>query len=116
MNSITAIRPYWNDVTWVFDDPATGLVAEAFVSGIPEMIEILVREIPNARDGFRLLFSAGPFPGAMGHLQWLREEFEGNWYRWADQGLEGWLCPALFKYFERAPRELYVRAEALPTN
>ena len=24
---------------------------------------------------------------------------------------EGWLCPALFKYFKAAPKEIYVRAE-----
>mgnify|MGYP001584042897 CR=1 FL=1 len=24
---------------------------------------------------------------------------------------EGWLCPSLFKYFKRAPREIYVKAE-----
>jgi hypothetical protein len=24
---------------------------------------------------------------------------------------EGWLCPALFKYFETAPPELYAKAE-----
>jgi hypothetical protein len=28
--------------------------------------------------------------------------------------IEGWLCPALFKYFESAPRELYGRAEPRP--
>jgi len=26
--------------------------------------------------------------------------------------MEGWLCPALFKYFEKAPKEIYVKAEA----
>jgi hypothetical protein len=25
--------------------------------------------------------------------------------------MEGWLCPALFKYFEEAPPELYVQAD-----
>jgi hypothetical protein len=113
MNSIFAIRPYCNGATWVFDDPATGLVAEAFVSGMPEMIDVLVRDIPGASEGFRLLFSTGAFPGVMGRLEWVREEFGGNWYRWAERGMEGWLCPALFKYFENAPRELYVRAEAI---
>ena len=24
---------------------------------------------------------------------------------------EGWLCPALFRYFAKAPKELYVKAE-----
>jgi hypothetical protein len=27
--------------------------------------------------------------------------------------MEGWLCPALFKYFEAAPKDLYVKAEPL---
>jgi hypothetical protein len=40
----------------VFDDPAVGLKAEPFVSGIPEMIDALVQDIPQADRGFRLLF------------------------------------------------------------
>jgi hypothetical protein len=113
MNSIIAIRPYWSGATWAFDDPAAGLLCEPFVAGIPEMIDILVRDIPDARAGFRLIFAAGPFPGAMGRMEWVREEYGGNWYRWTDRNMEGWLCPALFEYFEEAPRELYVRAEPL---
>jgi hypothetical protein len=35
-------------------------------------------------------------------------EYGGNWYRWPDKGMEGWLCPALFKYFDQAPTELFV--------
>ncbi len=26
---------------------------------------------------------------------------------------EGWLCPALFKYFDKSPAEIYAKAEAL---
>jgi hypothetical protein len=26
--------------------------------------------------------------------------------------MEGWLCPALFRYFDEAPEEIYVKAEA----
>ena len=26
--------------------------------------------------------------------------------------MEGWLCPALFKYYQEAPKEIYVKAEA----
>jgi len=25
--------------------------------------------------------------------------------------MEGWLCPALFKYFEKAPQEIYAKFE-----
>jgi hypothetical protein len=70
-NQIRVIAPYWLDSvqTWVFDDPVAGLVQEPFVSGVPEMIDDLVAEIPQARQGFRLLFSAQPFPGFQRKLE-----------------------------------------------
>lgn len=57
-NSIMVIAPYRYQGTWVFDDRAAGLVKEPFVAGVPEMIDVLVQDIPNADEGFRLLFSA----------------------------------------------------------
>ena len=71
----------------------------------------LVAAIPNAENGFRLLFAATPFPGYTVDLKWRREEYGGNWYYSPKFDLEGWLCPALFKYFDKAPTDLYVRAE-----
>ena len=112
-NAIHVIAPYWHYGTWVFDDPARGLQAEPFVSGVPEMIDQLVANIPDARNGFRLIFSAGPFPGFQKAFTLSREEFGGNWYRCAEPAMEGWLCPALFKYFDEAPKKLYARAEPL---
>ena len=112
-NQILTIAPYRLEEvdTWVFDDPAAGLQQEPFVSGVPEMIDHLVRDIPNARDGFRLLFSAAPFPGYQKRLVWKREEMGGNWYASDDPPMEGWQCPALFRYFDQAPVQLYVKAE-----
>lgn len=112
-NQIRVIAPYWLDRAWVFDDDRVDLVQEPFVSGVPEMIDSLVADIPDARQGFRLLFSAAPFPGVQRRLQWVREEMGGNWYRADKPPSEGWLCPALFRYFETAPLELFVKAEAL---
>jgi hypothetical protein len=115
MNQIQVIAPYWLEIvkTWVFDDEAADLVQEPFVSGVPEMIDELVRDILNARQGFRLLFSAQPFPGFQRQLKWVREEVGGNWYKSEQPDAEGWLCPALFRYFDEAPAELYVKAEPL---
>jgi hypothetical protein len=48
-NAIMVIFPYRYHHTWVFDDERVGLVKEPFVSGIPEMIDRLVQDIPNAR-------------------------------------------------------------------
>jgi len=107
-NSLMIISPYRYAGTWVFDDPRAGLVREPFVRGVPEMIDVLVADIPDAKDG---LFSANPFPGYQKKLTWLRGDMQGNYYRLDDPPMEGWICPALFKYYEEAPQELYVRAE-----
>lgn len=111
MNSLFVIAPYRYEGMWVFNDPRVDLVREPFVSGIDVMIDRLVARIPNADKGFRLVFSPTKFPGYEVKLQWRREEYGGNWY-WSDEyQMEGWLCPALFKYFDKAPAELYGRAE-----
>ncbi len=118
MNTISLIAPYkWNE-TWVFDDERVGLIREAFVAGADTMLDEITRYIPNAEHGFRLTFSAVKFPGFMVTLEWLREDPDvgGNWYRWRGTDLEGWLCPALFHYFEAAPSEIFVRAEAMKTT
>jgi len=113
-NQILVIAPYWLETvgTWVFDDDAVNLAQEPFVSGIPEMINELVADIPNAKTGFRLLFSAAPFPGHQRKLTRVREEMDGWWYSLDEPESEGWLCPALFRYFDQAPEEIYVKAEA----
>ena len=63
MNAINLIVPYRYEGMWVFDDTRVGLDKEPFVSGADTMIDVLVADIPNAQKGFRLLFSATPFPG-----------------------------------------------------
>lgn len=113
-NSLLAIAPYRSVGTWVFDEPRVGLRAEPFVSGMPELIDALVADadIPDADKGFRLIFSSQPFPGHQTKIVWRRRESGGNWYYSEKYDREGWLCPALFKFFKRAPKEIYVRAEA----
>jgi len=111
MNSLFVIAPYKYEGMWVFDDPEVGLSKEPFIAGIDTMIDKVVAGIPDADKGFRAVFSAAPFPGADFKLEWRREESGGNWY-YSDQfKMEGWLCPALLKYFPRAPREIYVKVE-----
>ncbi|MGI8601999.1 MAG: DUF6717 family protein [Verrucomicrobiales bacterium] len=110
MNSLFAIAPYKFEGFWVFDDPQAGLRQEPFVSGADNIIDILTENIPDAAKGFKLVFSARPFPGYTARVVWSREEFGGNWYSWPERGLEGWLCPALFCYFKSAPQEIYLQA------
>lgn len=109
---VLVIEPYWYEGAWVFDDPSTGLVREPFVSGVTEMIDRLVTDLPQAAGGFRLLFAMHSFAGYQSSLTWMRADpVEGNWYRTDDSGEEGWLCPALFCYFPTPPPKIYVRAE-----
>lgn len=110
-NALIVIVPYRYAGTWVFDDPSAKLVREPFVAGVPEMIDALVKGIPDAANGFRLLFSARPFPGYQKKLTWLRGDTGGNYYRMDDPPMEGWICPAMFQYYETAPKELFVKAE-----
>ncbi|HEV7282660.1 MAG TPA: DUF6717 family protein [Pirellulaceae bacterium] len=112
-NAIMMIAPYRHQGTWVFDDASTGLVREPFVAGVPEMIDVLVEDVPNAEKGFRMLFSAKPFPGHQKKLTWLREASGGNYYALEEPPMEGWICPAMFKYYREAPKELYVKAEPI---
>jgi hypothetical protein len=111
-NSLRVIMPYRYAGTWVFDDATVGLKQEPFVAGIPELIDEMVKDIPHADDGFRLLFSTQPFPGHTHKLTWRRGDHTGNWYYSEQYHKEGWLCPGLFKYYQEAPKEIYVKAEA----
>lgn len=109
MNELIAIHPYKAEGMWVFDDPAVGLRREPFVSGADAIIDRMVQKIPNAELGFTLLFSSQPFPGFEVEFEWRRAEFSGNWYYCAALEMEGWLCPALFKYFDLAPQKIYAQ-------
>jgi hypothetical protein len=102
MNAINVIAPYKHHGMWVFDDPRVGLVREPFVAGADTMIDRVVADIPNAEQGFTLIFSASPFPGHQHRLDWKRGDIK----------LEGWLCPALLLYFNEAPKHLYVQVKA----
>ena len=110
-NSIMVIAPYWYNGTWVFDDPAVGLKREPFVAGVPEMIDALVKDIPDSKQGFRLLFATIAFPGYQKTLTWVRSDSLGNYYRLDAPPLEGWICPALFKYYKTPPKVIYVKPE-----
>ncbi len=112
MNALRVIHPYKYEGMWVFDDEKVGLVQEPFVSGADTVIDRMVEEMPGAEQGFILIFSDNPFPGYQVEFEWRREEHGGNWYYTRALNMEGWLCPALFKYFDAAPPKLYAQFKA----
>ncbi len=111
-NSISIIKPYKYEGVWVFDDEKVNLVREAFVAGADAILDVATADIPNAEEGFVLIFSGSLFPGAQISLEWVREEMGGNVYHWADREMDGWLCPALLMYFNEAPKQLHVQVKS----
>ena len=110
-NSINVIKPYRWEGLWVFDDPRVELVREPFVGGADRLIDMATarKGIQDPDDGFLLLFSASPFPDADFQLRWVRQEMGGNVYVWDEAQQEGWLCPALLKYFDEPPANLHIQ-------
>lgn len=121
MNSLMTIHPYKDNGIWMFDDESVGLKREALVAGVPEILEELcsakgIEGYLNPTRGFTLIFSGVPFPGHDLEAKWVREGDGGNWYKvnLGSSEMEGWLCPALFKYFNEAPKSLYIQALQKP--
>jgi len=114
-NALNVIYPYKYEGMWVFDDEKVGLDKEPFVEGADTMIDhvLAMKGLQNPEPGFRLVFSAGEFPRYDVKFDWVREGEGGNWYKSKEFQMEGWLCPALFKYFDEAPKQIYARFEGV---
>lgn len=105
-NIVNIIYPYRNSFrTWVFDDEDTGLVAEPFVLGSSEVIDLIVGEETNK---FTLTFSKEILPGFDAKLV-KQEELGEGWYNLEDSELINWLCPATLFYFEDYPDNIYIK-------
>jgi len=128
-NILMAIEPYWYEGTWVFNDVSLGFEQEPIEgrfegemgemmdiagitgTGLSEMIDYLVKDIPNARNGFILLFSSEPFAGYQVELIRFLREWSGWYYKAKNYHAEPWLPPTLLRYFDTAPETIYVKAE-----
>jgi hypothetical protein len=126
---LNVIQPYWHANAWVFDDASRGLdkeplqgcfeaelreimaLARLVGGGVTKMIAYLVKDIPDAHEGFILLVSSQPFAGYQVELSRVAEEDGGCLYRAKKPCAEAWLSPALFMYFETTPELLYMKAE-----
>lgn len=113
-NALNVIFPYRHEGMWVFDDADKELVKEPFVEGADDIIDqaVLAKGIAEPEAGFVLVFSAGEFPRYDTKFVWLRAGEGGNYYAAEGSNMEGWLCPALLKYFDEAPAAIYARFDA----
>jgi hypothetical protein len=108
-NVMNALTLYWSQGCWRYDDAEHNRRGEPFVLGASEAIDALraLEGFPKKRKPFQVLFSACQFPGAHEAVL-VEEEAGGSWYRFKDVH-EGWLCPALFDFFDQAPASLWVK-------
>jgi hypothetical protein len=112
MNELHVIAPYKHHGMWVFDDNKVGLVQEPFVGGADTIIDVMTQNIPHAASGFTMVFASYAFPGHQFQFEWLGPQGSGNLYHSPDLHLEGWLCPALLRYFNSSPQRLFVQVKA----
>ena len=75
------------------------------------MIDRVTSHIPDAKRGFIMVFSGTPFPDYHIRLKWKRQEGTGNIYHSDELDADGWLCPALLRYFDDRPCELFVQVK-----
>lgn len=128
------IYPRKQQGTWLFDDPAVGLVSEPFVSGADDIIEAMAdleeKSGEQKAAGVGIYFADQPFSiNGRPAIEMERIGFgsvpdavqqgacgsDGAWYRTTIAGrqLEGWLCPATLKYFSIHPPLLYALIDSV---
>ena len=114
MNAINIIYPHKVYNTWCFTDESVGLREEPFIGDTNSVIDSFTHSLDNPEKGFKLIFSGEPFPEydyIVEHLS--KDEASGNWYKVVGRNTPFWLCNALMKYFDQAPKEIYVKVEQL---
>lgn len=76
--------------------------------GIPEMIDWMVKHIPDADTGFTVLFNDTGLPNPdLVPIKLHEKDAGGNWYRCEQTGMQGRLCPAL--YNSTVPEKLFIK-------
>ncbi len=117
MNSVNFIHSYVHNGAWVFDDESRELDKEPFVEGADLLLDAM-----SGRDNYEYIsqcsfyFSKNPLPNWDVKLTKESEDgYEGTYYMVdfpaKNAKNEGpiWLCPALLKFFDKSPKNIYVK-------
>lgn len=127
--NVKSIRPYKHNGRWVFDhedktwDMAPAGLTEATLSpiivGVDRLIALSAQAqgITEPENGFNLLFSETYFPRCDVKITFVEDKFDGWLYQMTSVNTAVaneqfvWICPYLKLYFEKIPKELYLRME-----
>jgi hypothetical protein len=102
---------------WAFDDETRGLKNEPFVGETNNLIDKMAIESGyDLEDDLQvaLLFAATEFPNYQCDLNLIETSPTGTTYNDKISGLDIWLCPAFYKYYENAP--LYLFGSVVPRH
>lgn len=99
---------------WVFTDSIIGVIDEAFVGGMTEIIDKMLSREKKKKTGINFktptaIFSHIPFPDydyILNHIS-SDETGMGNYYMF--EKMKGWLCPVLLRYFAIPPEKIYIK-------
>jgi Family of unknown function (DUF6717) len=103
MNAISVIYPYKHKGQWVFDDESKELDKEAFVAGADTLLD----KLTDNGSKCIVVFSEHNFPDAEHVVEIQGPEMDGTNYYSAELDHVLWLCPALLKYFNSPPENIF---------
>ena len=108
MNQINVINPYKYNGQWVFDDESKDLDKEPFIAGADTLIDTLTG---GSTDNCQIIFSKDAFPTANFVVDKIGPGVGGGTNYKYDINSKVkhylWLCPALLKYFNNPPSNIY---------
>jgi len=108
-NALHRIQIFMYKGQWVFDDESKGINKEPFVFGIPAIINAKAMKIlGTVPKRMSVTFASTLLPIVNVELERTVREHGGAWYIEKSLGYEGWLCPALLKYFKKPPKHIYI--------
>jgi len=117
MNNVNYIHSYVHNGAWVFDDESRELDKEPFVAGADLLIDAMCGNLDRQEgDTCSFYFGQTPLPDWDVNLKIHSEDgYDGTYYtvNYPSLSLENqgpiWLCPALLKFFDKAPKEIFVK-------
>jgi deoxyadenosine/deoxycytidine kinase len=107
------LYPYKQNQTWFFDDLPKKIIREPFVGNTNNIFDSFVSHLEDPKKGFQLFFSAEKFPDYQKSFTKVGKQYDGTVYSDDETQQQGWLCSTLLKYFKKAPKNIYLKVEAL---
>ncbi len=111
-NAVHRIKLYKQNETWVFDDKYLEIVAEPFVMGASEAIQVIVDKVAKDKVTPTIIFGE-TLPIYDIKISLTQDLGNSAWYRMdSDLGaMDLWLCPVITRYWKSPPKTIFIKIE-----